>query len=66
MAEEGADILPAGDVPHMDGTVTVARSDVLAIGRPGNGFHNLIITAIGRDSIPRGGIPYTHTLIPGP
>src|SRR5260221_12706493 len=43
MAEKGAHIFAVGNVPDVNGAVTVAGSDVFSVGRPCYGLHNVVI-----------------------
>src|SRR5260370_16792027 len=66
MAEKGAHIFAVGNVPDVNGAVTVAGSDVFSVGRPGYGLHKFVITAVSRDSVTCTGMPHPPTLIPAP
>src|SRR5713101_8086568 len=64
MAEKGAHIFAVGNVPDVNGAVTVAGSDVFSVGRPGYGLHKFVITAVSRSSVTCTGMADAHGLIP--
>src|SRR5437899_3019281 len=58
----------SGSVPHLDGLILTARSNTLAIGRPGHSTHPIRMTTIGQDMLERSSravfhLPYLDRLI---
>src|SRR5258707_10774910 len=63
MAIKGENDLPASNIPDVHQSIITGRSDVLAIGRPGNGVHPVGMAAQNMQDLAAACIPQAYRFI---